>query len=69
MVKNMANDAIRLGRLLKSARALSGLTQDQAAERVGLAPGSLSMAERGTRALGPETVGRLLSALAAAEKE
>ena len=54
----------RLGRLIKSARVLSGLTQAEVAERVGLSPGSISLAERGERMPSSETLGRLLRAIA-----
>jgi transcriptional regulator with XRE-family HTH domain len=64
----MSNDA-RLGRILKSARVLAGLSQAQVAARVGLHPTSVSMAERGERSLSAATLARVLRAIAAADND
>ena len=63
MIEAMDTNSIRLGRLIKSARILSGLTQAELADRVGLAPGSVSLAERGCRMPTPATLGKLLAAI------
>ena len=50
----MDEDTRRLGRALKKARLVAGLTQEQAAERLGLSVSMLSNYERGALAYLPK---------------
>lgn len=56
-------DAKVLGRLLKSVRDLSGHTQTEAADIVGIHRQSIYLAERGTRPLAARTYVSLLAGL------
>src|SRR5436309_1202969 len=58
------SEAVRIGRRLRAARTDSGLTQDDAAVRVGLARTSLVAIEQGQRAAKPAELQRLAEVFA-----
>ena len=58
-----------VGRILKSLRTLTGLSQNEIAAQLGIAAGTLSLAESGRRPLSPPTTVRLLALLATTREE
>lgn len=63
------SNARAVGRVLKSLRTLTGFSQVEAAARLGISPGTLSLAESGRRPLSPPTAIKLIALLATARDE